>query len=321
MKKVFLAIAFLPFFFSCEREELPVPPHDPGNVITATVNMEMNYRWQFYYDLGTNSVVGQNLKSTWDLGFETSASGYRVILNTAKAMFAWNTGDTNFVAVNDTTGFTANRRWDEPSGNLDSTAIGNWTNSHPVYILDRGYNENGAFQGMRKMKIESVNASGYTIRFSEMNGNSDTTFFIPKDTLYNFTFLSFGNGGHLQQVEPPKATWDLVFTQYVHIFYNPTEPYLVTGCLLNRHNTFAARDTVNDFSVIDYSQATTHPLSPAINTIGYDWKTFVSNTYITNPGMNFIIRDHTGTYYKLHFIDFYNSNGIKGNPKWEMQQL
>jgi hypothetical protein len=266
-------------------------------------------------------VVGQNLKSSWDLGFETSANGYRVILNTAKAMFTWNTGDTNFVAVNDTTGFFANRSWDEASGNLDSTAIGNWTTDHPVYILDRGYNENGVFQGMRKLKIESVDASGYTIRFSEMNGNGDTLFFIPKDTAYNFTFLSLSSGGHLTTVEPPKETWDIVFTQYVHIFHNPTEPYIVTGGLLNRYQVEAARDTVTGFSVIDYSQAIMYPLSPAINTIGYDWKVFSGNTYFTNPAMSFIIRDHTGTYYKLHFIDFYDSNGIKGNPKWEMQQL
>ncbi len=321
MKSRFLILLCIPFFFSCEKEELPVTPHIAGDVITATVNMEQNYRWQFYYDLGTNSVVGQNLKSSWDLGFETSPSGYSIILNTSKAMFAWNTGDTNFVAVTDTAGFFVNKKWDEPSGHLDSTAIGNWTTSHPVYIIDRGYNENGQFQGMRKVKIESVNASGYTIRFSNMNGSGDTTFFIPKDTTYNFTFLSFSNGGQTLTVEPPKQTWDLVFTQYVHIFYNPTEPYLVTGCLLNRYQTSASRDTTTAFSVLEYSQAMNAQLLPAVNTIGYDWKAFINNTYITDPDLNFIIRDHAGTYYKLHFIDFYNENGIKGNPKWEMQQL
>lgn len=322
MKKLLAVLIFpLLFFYSCEQEELPVPAHDAGNVVTTTVNMEQNYKWQIYYDLGTNTVVGQNPKSSWDLGFESSASGSHVILNMSKAMFAWNTGDTNFLAVNDTIGFAANKSWDEASGNPDSTAIGAWQNSRHVYIVDRGYNENGQAQGFRKIRIEDVNASGFTIRFANLNGSGDTSFYIPKDTLYNFTFLSFANGGQLITVEPPKADWDLVFTQYVHVFHNPVQPYLVTGCLMNRYQTTAARDTLNDFSVIDFAQASASTLSPAINTIGYDWKVFSGNTYLTDPSMNFIIRDQTGAYYKLHFIDFYDSNGIKGNPKWEMQPL
>jgi hypothetical protein len=321
MKKIFLVIVFLPFFFSCEKEELPVAPHDPGNVITSTVNMEQNYRWQIYYDLGTNSVVGQNLRSAWDIGFETSASGHTVILNTSKAMFAWNTGDTSFAAVTDTAGFSLYKSWDEPSGNPDSTAVGNWTSIHPVYIIDRGYNENGQPQGIRKMKIQSVNAAGYSVRFANMNGSGDTTLFIPKDTTYNFTFLSFANGGQTVMIEPPKTTWDLVFTQYLHVFHDPVQPYLVSGCLLNHYHTTAARDTTTDFSVIDYTQATSSTFFTSINTIGYDWKFFDGNTYTTDPSKNYIILDQDGVYFKLHFIDFYNTSGIKGNPKWEMQQL
>lgn len=320
MKKL-LPFLFPLAFVSCEKEELPVPPHAPGDVITATVNIGQDYRWQIYFDLETNRVVGQNLKSAWDLGFETSPSGFHVVLNTSKAMFALNTGNTDFSQVNDTAGFSAGKSWDETSGNLDSTAIGDWRATQPVYILDRGYNEYGQHQGFRKLLLQSVNASGYTVRFAQLNGSGDTTFFIPKDTTYNFTFLSFGNGGELVNVEPPKAEWDLVFTQYLHIFYDPLTPYLVTGCLLNRYGTTAARDTLTDFSAIHYQQVFSYTLLPAVNTIGYDWKIFSGNTFITNPGMNFIIRDQSGLYYKLHFTDFYDTNGVKGNPEWEFRQL
>jgi hypothetical protein len=308
-------------FVSCKKEELPVTAHDPGNVITSYVNMDPSYKWQFYYDLGTNTVVGQNLKTVWDLGFEATGNGYRVILNTAKAMYARNTGSTVFSGVTDTNGFTFNRKWDEPSGNLDSTAIGDWRTTNHVYIIDRGYNETGVHQGYRKIQFQQYNSTSYTVRFAELNGTGDTVFQIEKDSTYNFSFLSFSNGGQTLIVEPPKHTWDVCFSQYLHIFYNPVQPYLVTGCLLNRYNTFASVDSVKTFSEINFSQVSQYSFANPVNTIGYSWKIFTGGVYITLPYKNYIIRDSDNFYYKLHFIDFYDQFGNKGNPKWEFQEL
>lgn len=306
--------------FSCRKEELPAPKHVAGNVITATVNMESTYKWQLYYDLETNTVVGQNPKAVWDLGFETGINDFHIVLNTSKSMFVKNTGNTDFAVVTDTAGFEANKKWDEPSGNVDSTAIGDWRSTGHVYIVDRGYNELGTHQGFRKLQIQAVDADGYTIRFAQLNGVGDTTLFVNKDTSYNLTFFSFSTASTLI-VEPPKATWDLVFTQYTHIFYNPTQPYLVTGCLLNRFNTRAVKDSLAVFSEITFDNVQNYPLSDNRNTIGYGWKTFIAGTYVTHPELNYIIRSQEGFYYKLHFIDFYNQNGLKGNPKWEYQKL
>lgn len=307
--------------FSCKKEELPVPTHDPGNVTTATVNMESNYKWQLFYDLKTNTVVGQNLKTSWDLGFEATPSGYRIILNTSKAMFARNTGNTDFTAITDTTGFAVNKKWDEASGNLDSTAIGDWRNASNVYVLDRGYNETGVHQGFQKIQFQSVDANKYVVRFSQLNGIGDITLQIHKDSIYNLAFLSFSIGNTII-VEPPKTTWDIEFTQYTHIFYDPpVTPYLVTGCLLNRYNTTAQKDSLLIFSTINFSAIENLTFSSDINTIGYDWKIFANGTYITYPQINYIIKDSEGFYYKLHFIDFYNNSGVKGYPKWEFQQL
>lgn len=305
-------------FISCKKGELPVPKHDAGDVITSAVNMESNYKWQIYFDLKTNSVVGQNLKTSWDLGFEATMTGYRIILNTSKAMFARNTGNSNFITVTDTLGFALSKRMDEPTGNLDSTAIGDWRITNNVYIIDRGYNETGSHQGFRKIQIQSVDAIKYSVRFSEINGTGDITLQINKDSAYNFSFLSFSGGGQVVQVEPPKNTWDLCFTQYLERL---STPYLVTGCLLNRNITKAKMDSLISFSEINYSTAENTILSPNINTIGYSWKTYSSGIYTTNSQMNYVIKDNEGFYYKLHFIDFYNSSGVKGNPKFEFQKL
>ncbi|MES2591856.1 MAG: HmuY family protein [Bacteroidota bacterium] len=310
------------FLSSCKKEELPVTAHDPGNVITSTVNMEASYKWQFYFDLKTNTVVGQNLKTSWDLGFETSAGGFHVVLNGSKAMFVRNTMNTDFLAITDTNGFIQNKKWDESSGNMDSTAIGDWRNTNNVYIVDRGYSESGVHQGFRKIQFQNVNALEYEVRFAELNGQGDSTLTILKDSTYNLAFLSF-SGNNVLMVEPPKVLWDLTFTQYTHVFYEETgiTPYLVTGCLLNRYLTKAVMDSSIAFSQMTLSSAIDYILIDEINTIGYNWKVFVNGTYVTFSKMNYVIKDAEGYYYKFHFIDFYNNLGVKGNPKWEYQQL
>jgi len=47
-------------------------------------------------------------------------------------------------------------------------------------------------------------------------------------------------------------------------------PYLVAGCLLNRYNTTAAKDTLALFDQITYSNIDSYLFSSDISTIGYD---------------------------------------------------
>jgi hypothetical protein len=188
-----------------------------------------------------------------------------------------------------------------------------------VYIIDRGYNENGSKIGFKKLQILQVDSIKYKIRYANLDGSSDLTLEITKNNSYNFTFFSFNTNSTII-IEPPKSEWDIVFTQYLEAL---STPYLVTGVLLNRYNTYATMDSSKTFSEITYDYAITKTLSSNINTIGYNWKEYDFNTssYIVFPKMNYIIKDNKGYYYKLHFIDFYNSLGTKGNPKWEYQKL
>ena len=101
-----------------------VLPHDPGDLTEGEVELTETYKYQVFYDFETNSTIAQNLISEWDLGFETSDSGWHVILNTSKMMLAGNTGETNFEMVKNKSGLEMN--FDPSHGNLDSTAIGNW---------------------------------------------------------------------------------------------------------------------------------------------------------------------------------------------------
>lgn len=306
------------YLFSCKKDELPVPAHDPGNVVTTSVKMEADYRYQLYFDLETNMMVRQNRKTDWDLGFETSAAGNKVILNSAKYMLAANTGTVNFASIHDTTGFNFNI--DRPTGSLDSTAIGSWV-PNIVYIINRGYDELGTHQGFSKIQFMSVNNADFNVHFSNLDGTNDQTVIIPKDTAYNFTCLSLD--GSLISVQPPKDNWDLHFSQYTHYYYDDGTTYLVTGCLSNRNKVEVAEVFDKPFSEITYDDISRYVFSESINTIGYDWKyyDFDVGAYTILYDQNYIIKSTEGKYYKLHFIDFYDSFGIKGTPTFEFQEL
>ncbi len=315
-----LLVALACWCSACDRRELPVPAHVAGDVQTHAVDLGADYRWQAFFDLGTGQMVASNLKTDWDLGFETTADGYHIVLNTSKAMYAFPTAATDMADVNDTLGLGMGKRWDAPSGNLDSTAIGDWRGGQQVYVIDRGYNAMGQHQGYRKLQVLAMNAEAYELRFSELNGSGEKLFTVAKDSSYNLSFLSFEAGGKMVTIEPPKQNWDLCFSQYLEVL---PEPYLVTGVLLNRYHTSAVMDSSLSFATIDYSFATGLQRSSAMNAVGYAWKYyhFNSATYHVLPQMNYLIADAQGILYKLHFIDFYNDQGGKGSPRWENQQL
>jgi len=320
--KYLCVVAACGLLASCDVDEKAIPKPAPSDAVKAAVTMGSDYAWQLYYDLETGEIVSKNKKTDWDLGFETSDTGFHIVLNTGKSMFAYNTHSADFAAMNDTTGKLSKRLWDEASGNLDSTAIGDWRTNHNVYFVDLGYDEAANRLGFKKVQFLNVDATSYEVKIADIDGSNMVQKTILKDAAYNMVFLSFRTSD-VVKIEPPKDKWDIVFTQYTHIFYDTEEimPYLVTGCLTNRYNTTAAKDTVTAFAQIGFSMAESMPLSKAINVIGYDWKTYANNTYTTNTKWNYIIKNRDGFYFKLHFLDFYNITGEKGSPSFEYQKL
>lgn len=306
-------------FFSCERDEIPVAPHDPGDVITQRFSMEPDYRYQLFYDLGTNAMVSSNLKVDWDLGFESAPEGFHVILNTAKLMYAAQVVATDWSVIKDTAGL--NFRWDMPSGNFDSTAIGDWRTHQDVYVIDRGFDPEGKHQGFKKVLIKDVNETAYEVQVANLDNTNEITYTVPKAFAYNFTFLSLEDG--VAEVQPPKTDWDLSFTQYTHVFTDPVSTYLVTGVLANRDGVEIAAVFDKDFGAITIEDIKLYQFSNAIDAIGYDWKwySFDSGSFLILSEQNYIVKTTEGRYFKLHFIDFYDDEGVKGNPTFELQEL
>lgn len=316
--------------FACEKEEIALSKPEiekeiiadstSKQVIQTTIDMNSDYKYQVYFNLNDNKVVSTNLKTVWDIGFESEGS--HIILNTSKAMLCTAFDNADF----EKTTTYENKTWkhDVPSGNLDSTAIGNWKEANKAYIIDRGYDELGTHLGYKKIDFQTVDNEKYTFRLSNLDNSDNQVITVKKDASVNFVTFSFDTK-KTTIVEPPKTDWDICFTQYQHIFYDQPEPlpYLVTGVLLNPYQTNACADSTTKFSEIEEEDISIYTFKKDWNSIGYDWKaySFETSSFTVFDYKNYIVKDQKGNYYKLHFLDFYNKSGQKGYPLIEFKQL
>ncbi len=317
---------------SCFKKDEMVQPHSQGNVLTDTIAMTQNYKYQVWFSLVSGKAESSNIRTSSDLAFDCSPDGWKIILNTADFMKAADLGNVSFGQAQDTTG--RSWRFDKSDGNPDSLAIGEWfttskgdtlTNGH-VYAIDRGMDENGNRLGMIQFIADSLKDGTFYFRFAKLNGQDPVSASVAKDASVSYLYYSFASGGQVIKNEPAKNSWDLVFTQYSTLLFTDQGepyPYLVTGVLLNRYNVLAALDTIHDFSSITIETAMNTTLTGALDAIGYDWKKYDFNagSYTVIPRMNYIIRAEDGFYFKLRFIGFYNSSGEKGYPVIEYQKL
>lgn len=316
MKHFLLLLILLAGLSACSTKELPVPKRAET---TDQLDMGTDYNYQVFYSLAEGKEVSRNLKTDWDLSFESGADGFHVFLNSSKLMYAFNTGTDDFDAVTDTTGFALGMKMDAASGDLEATAIGDWRTERNVYIIDRGVTSQGAI-GYVKFQITAVTDAAYSVTFQDMSHGQRYALDIEKDNAYNSTFLSLNDGGKQVMIEPAKDKWDLCFTQFsVEI----PIPYMVTGVLTNRYQTETALDSLTAFESIDLAFAQQAEFSESLDVIGYEWKSYdlEAGVYQVDISKNYIVKTSEDFYYKLRFVDFYNEQGVKGNPKWTAQRL
>lgn len=342
LKTVLLVGFTLALFTSCLKEEEPVtPPNMQGNVQTAQIPMGKDYNRQFFFDLGTNSIVSSNSKTDWDLAFECSPEDYHIYLNSSKMMFAYNTLLTDFTQAANINADSVLWRWDVASGNPDSTAIGEWGNyadrnvisNRHVYLIHRGKDVAGNNIGIKKLVLGSLLNGTYTFKFASLDGTDEHIVEVAKDNDFTFVYFSFDNGGEIKNIAPEREAWDIEFTMYTHIFSETPDniqqpdtliPYLVTGALQNTNGVAVAEYFSKPFAGIMLNEVMNlNFVEGNIDVIGYDWKyfNFEAVTYDVLPNRVYIIRDTEGYLYKLQFIDFYSETGEKGYPKFEFQRL
>lgn len=298
------------------KEEVAVPKHQAGDLKVNEIQMGQDYRNQLYFNLERNQVVSSNLKTDWDLAFESN--GEHVVLNTGKGM-AVHRSILEFAEIISSEDLAWN--WDVHSGNLDSTAIGNWEEEDFVYVIDRGYNWTGDHQGYSKLTILSSDENKFEISYAEISSATPISYSIEKSIFEQFTYFSFESGR--VSVAPIDTDYDLIFTQYTHLFTDPLTPYLVTGIIANRGFTSIARLDEKPFEEIELQDAESLNFSYDLDAIGFDWKYYSleDGFFTTYSNQHYIIRTQNGFFYKLRIVGFYNAGGLKGYPNIEFQAL
>ncbi len=320
MKNIlFILFAFL--LISCEKEELPLlKPVTEGEVTIASVDMTENYSYQIWFDLGSNTAVKRNLKTDWDISFDGGDSNSYIYLNGSLAAKAAISNTSDFNSLNSASNLTFNS--DHQSGSKDSLAIGDWQNHQKVIVIDRGYTPKGKLLGMIKIQFTKLENNLYTFKYSKLDGSDYNEATVSKNNLYNRIYYSFTEN-NIADIEPFKTDYDICFTQYTYIFYNPYNPYLVTGVLINPYKTSVAEERNISFENIEISKALEYSYSNEQDAIGYEWKYFdlANNVFTIFPNYIFLINDSEDYTYKLHFLDFFDDNGIKGTPTFEYKRL
>lgn len=332
MTRILLSLFAMCFVLSsCFKEDDMVPRHPRPNDNTDTIDMTENYLHQVWYSLDSGRAVQTLDKTGYDLGFECSAGGWHILLNSANFMKAADLGVVPFGQPYDTTGLAL--KFDKSDGNLDSTAIGTWntvagadTNgTGHVFAVSRGLDELGNPLGLYQVIFDSLRDGQYFFRFAPLKGGSPVSATVRKNNGVSFRWFSFVSGITVD-AEPPREAFDIQFTQYTTLLFTDQGipyPYLVTGVLLNRDAVAAAVDSVYDYSTITRDQALSLDVSRSLDVIGYDWKyyNFSTGLYTIHPNLCYVIRSVSGTWYKLRFVGFYSKVGLKGYPAIEFGVL
>lgn len=317
MKKILFLISLTFLIWSCEKNEIPIEPIERGNVQTAAVNMGSGYVNQVFYNLENSMVTGQTDISSWDLAFESSENGWKILLNDSRNMKAARLNYTDIEMASDSAGFGANAVVEVMEWAYTNPAMGNWRDGTGVYLVDLGFNSIGLPIGLYWLQVQSVNSGEFSIRFKPYGSEIITEKIIPKNPETAYVHYSMQEDRVLNV--PSDEDWIIKFTKYTYLFDNPPIHYLVTGVVINPIDTYTAEIGTKAFEDITSADTLNLEWTDQPDAIGYDWKTynFDSQTYDVNSERTWIIRTATGFYYKLRFTDFYDEGGNVGVPNFE----
>ena len=328
---LFLSIVMV----SCFEEDQAVPPYVPPDDVDTISVQNSIYTHQLYFDFSSGLFVAENENSEWVLAFECLDKGFHILVNSADFWGLAHTGSTDM-----SEDFSAGKGYtwesDNPNGNPDSTAVGEWVSfvggeaSYTNEVMLLGQYDGIDYTVEKKVQFIHVDELSYKFLVSDAELSSPDTVEVLKNELLNNVHYSFENN-ELKQLEPPKSDWDILFTQYFTILFtdegDPT-PYYVRGVWQNPHGLESALDTITSFGDVNASNALDNEFSLAQDAIGHDWKSVEvdeatnSGVYRVRPGYTYIVSDKEGALYKFRFTSFYNrSSGEKGFPSFEYSHL
>jgi len=304
----------------------------------TTVNMTMGsgYQNRVFFDFSANNIVSQPANS-WDVAFyRASATNFGTRVNDAYDIKVYqassNPADWNTITSNSIASYGA------PLFNLDNTnyiqegafeqgsASYGWGEYNPLNHHIEGkviFIMQYASGASVKFMIDDY-FGGYTFKYAKWNAATSSWDATQTKTVANgsddayFNYFSFNTGEKVNNLEPAKANWDMMFTRYYTDYPyvdqqgNPqTMKYRMAGVIQNPNNTVA--------KVRPEIQETANPVIPTafssnITTIGHSWKptsgAYTDAVYYIKQGSD---------YYRLYFIS--NEGTQTGNMYFKYKKI
>lgn len=283
-----------------------------SQTIVDTVSIGAGYANEKWYSL-QNDEQGSAPKNNWDIAFETSGMGSAIHINSVIGTKLWcyKNGDTSAWNSIDTTGinswtarYNSDTSWSVGAFNVPLSSNpydlgwGIYNNITHEVVGDSIYIIKLSNNTYKKIWIKKLSGGTYYFQYADLNGNNLVNTSVSKSpyTSKTLVYYSLQTNSVLDR-EPVSANWDLVFKQYTAFI---PSPYTVTGVLSNKGVTAVKVHPVNTST---YTQWYNHSFKTAINTIGYDWKTF-SGSWIIEDSLVYFVKSKQGDIWKVVFTGF-----------------
>lgn len=293
-----------------------------AQITNDTVYTGASYANNIWYSLSADD-QGTAPKNNWDLAFDATGFGSTIHINSIAGVMLWNypNSDASGWASVDTTGlytwparYNADTAWElgamgryaDPSNDFDlDWGIYNMT-THAI-TGDSIYIVKLADGSYKKLLIESLISGTYTFKYANLDGTATQNPTLAK-TGYagkNFAYYSLVSNTAIDR-EPASADWDLFFGQYTTFI---PSAYGVTGILHNKDVRVAKFTGLADKNT--FTAYSTGTFKTAINTIGYNWKSYNMSTmsYDIKDSVVFFVERSNGEIWKLITTGFRSSDG------------
>ena len=295
------------------------------------------YANDVYYSL-ENGTVTTVQRDNWDIGFYTFyySAGLNANNGSGVELYTYSEGDINDWATLDTTGMD----WTPMYNSLESFEEGAF-NAHALEHPDYGwgiFNMGGQFpiDGDSLFVIKTVSgaykklaiiqklaaANTWSFKYANLDGTDEDSVFLDA-TQYadkNFVFYSI-DSAKIQDREPAKADWDLLFTKYKDYINWPTY-FPVTGVLINDDHVLAQEVRESGMDQATHNTFADSSFTDTISVIGSDWKHFNGASYDVIDTVVYYLKTYQDTdssYYKIYFTAF--SGSTEGKYTFMQEKL
>lgn len=313
---------------------------------------------QVWFDFGTDTEIVTK-RTDWDIALY-SGSEFKVVLNSSIMMAAGKIPNaTNIDAVTEASvatlknqvqvadfnpanvAFIDDVKGDFPAGYTAIEEIKANEADNAVYLVNMGKDiytgtvptgavtTGGDSRGWMKVQIVRT-ATGYKVKYAELNSSAHQELSISKNTAYNYNFVSLKNNKELF-IQPEKKKWDICFTVFTNTIVGAGSYIYADFVTINNVGGAAAYEVIvpstssgveayTNFKSSDVDQSKFIHNDQRI--IGANWRNPVGTNGLEVYGDRFyVIKDAEGFYFKLRFTRLTSTAGERGRPQFEYKPL